>query len=77
MLKGYHEVTLIGLILVILGFILILLPFLSKFLPSIERIPSIIWWSYKRDNFYFATSPILIIISTISLILFIFSRYIR
>ena len=77
MLKDYHGVTLIGLILVILGFFLILLPVLSKFLPPIERIPSIIWWSYKKNNFYFATSPILILISIASLIFFIFSRYIR
>jgi hypothetical protein len=75
--KKYEGFTILGLILIVLGLIMIVLPFISKLFPSFERIPSIIWWTYRSDNFYFATSPILIIVSVASLLLFIFGRYLR
>ncbi|MGQ9543250.1 MAG: hypothetical protein ACUVTM_04060 [Candidatus Bathyarchaeia archaeon] len=74
--EGYEGFIIIGLILILVGFILIMFPFISKLVPTV-KIPSIIWWTYRTDNFYFATSPILIIISVISLLLFILQRSFR
>jgi hypothetical protein len=75
--EEYEGFMIIGLILIFLGFLFIMLPFISRILPSLGKIPSILWWTYRSDNFYFATSPILIIISIASLLIFIFSRYLR
>ena len=75
--EEYGAFTLLGLLLILLGFLLIMMPFVSRFFPSLEKIPPIIWWTYRSDHFYFATSPILIIISIVSLMLFILGRYLR
>jgi len=75
--ENYEGFVIIGLILILLGFILIMFPFISRLIPSLGRVPSIIWWTYRSDGFHFATSPILIIISILSLLFFIFSRYFR
>ncbi len=75
--EEYEGFMIIGLILILLGFLFIMLPFVSRILPSLGKVPSILWWTYRSDNFYFATSPILIVISIISLLVFIFSRYLR
>ncbi len=64
----------LGVMLLLLGVILIAIPFLAKVVPSLDKIPPIILWVYKKDGFYFATSPILIIISLISIILFLLRR---
>lgn len=65
----YRSFTTLGLLLIVSGLFLVLLPFLTRHLPSLEKLPWIILWVYRRDGFYFATSPLLIIISLISLIL--------
>jgi hypothetical protein len=61
----------IGWMLILLGVIFVTLPYLTKIFPSIEKIPWYIVWVYKKDGFYFATSPILIFISLLSFILHI------
>ena len=66
---------LLGVIFIILGLILIAFPFLSKLLPTIEKIPSIIVYVYKKGNFSFVTSPILIIISITSILWYIISQH--
>lgn len=60
----------LGIFFIALGIIFILVPLLIKFIPSIsiEKIPWIILWIYRKDGFIFATSPILIIIGIIYLI---------
>lgn len=61
----------LGLLFLVLGVIFLAVPFLSKLVPSIEKLPPILFWVYKKDGFYFATSPILIIISVISVLLYL------
>ncbi|MBC7127047.1 MAG: hypothetical protein H5T32_02355 [Candidatus Methanosuratus sp.] len=61
----------LGILLLILGAILFLLPMLLERLPSLERIPWILLYVYKSDGFVFVTSPILIILSLISFLLYI------
>jgi hypothetical protein len=43
-------------------------------LPSLESVPWILLYVYRRDGFVFVTSPILIIISVLSLLWWILTR---
>ena len=70
----YRPFTVLGLLLIVCGFILVALPLIARNLPSMERLPWILIWVYRRDGFYFVTSPLLIIISIVSLVLHLFSR---
>ncbi len=67
----YRPFTILGLILMLLGAIFLLLPLILRYIPQIERVPSIIVYIYRRGNFVFVTSPILIIISLISLLYYL------
>ena len=70
----YRPFTVLGLLLIVCGFILVALPFIARHLPSLERLPWFIVWVYRRDGFYFITSPLLIVISLVSLILHLLGR---
>jgi hypothetical protein len=65
---------LIGIVFVLIGIAFFLIPVLAKSgLLSGVKIPWIILYVYNNNGFYFATSPLLIIISVASL-LFAFIR---
>ena len=66
--------TLLGLLLIAIGIVLVVLPLVAKHIPNVEDIPWIVLWVYRSDGFVFATSPILIIVSAISLILHLAAR---
>jgi len=66
--------TLLGLLLILSGVVLVALPFVARHLPSLEKLPWILVWVYRRDGFYFITSPLLIIISLVSLVLHLLGR---
>jgi hypothetical protein len=68
-LESYQPFTLIGIIFIVAGILLVILPLIAQHIPSLEKIPWIIIWTYKSDNFVFVTSPILIIITAASFIL--------
>jgi hypothetical protein len=70
----WRPFTTLGLLLIVSGLVLVLLPFLARSLPSIDRVPWILIWVYRRDGFYFATSPLLIIISLFSLLARMYGR---
>lgn len=59
-----------GIFFILLGLILFLIPLLIKINPVLdfEKIPWLILYVYNTDNFIFATSPILIILSLISIV---------
>ena len=63
----YTPFTSMGWILILLGAIFVALPYITQLVPSIERIPWFILYVYRRDGFYFATSPLLIVLSLLSL----------
>ena len=75
--EDFSAFTMLGLVLILLGFLLVMFPFIARQIPSLGKLPPIIWWTYRTDNFYFATSPILIIVSIVSLLLFVLGRYFR
>ena len=68
-MKIYETTTILGMILIISGILLLLLPVIAEHIPNLDKIPWILLWTYKTDNFVFITSPLLIIITIISLIL--------
>ncbi len=70
----YRPFTALGLLLIVSGLVLVLLPFIARHLPSLDRLPWIIVWVYRRDGFYFVTSPLLIIISLVSIVMNFFGR---
>ena len=65
---NYQPFTTLGLILIVSGLLLVLLPFLARYLPSLDLVPWLLIWVYRRDGFIFVTSPLLILLSLLSLI---------
>lgn len=59
--------TVIGIILILLGAIFVLFPVIEQHV-GLEEIPSWLIYVYQGNGFYFATSPILIVISALFLI---------
>lgn len=55
----------IGVIFILIGIAFILVPLIIKLIPTVDikRIPWILLYVYRRDGIFFATSPILILIS--------------
>jgi hypothetical protein len=51
-----------GLLLVLVGVLLIVVPLLIRHLPDLERLPWFILYIYRADGFFFATSPILLVV---------------
>jgi hypothetical protein len=43
-------------------------------MPSLKSVPWIVFYVFRRDGFVFVTSPILIIISILSLLWWIMTR---
>ena len=71
---SYPPFTALGFILIVSGLILVLLPFLARFLPSLDQVPWFIIWVYRRDGFTFMTSPLLIVLSLLSLLVQLYGR---
>jgi flagellar biogenesis protein FliO len=72
----YHMFTWLGSILIVVGILFVLIPYLMRYVPAIEKLPPILVYIYRRDSFFIATSPILIIISVIAVIAYLLSRYV-
>jgi len=70
----FRLLQVLGIMLMILGALLFIAPLLLERIPSLERIPWIILYVYRRDGFVFVTSPILIIISVLSLLWGVLTR---
>jgi ribose/xylose/arabinose/galactoside ABC-type transport system permease subunit len=67
-------IQVLGIMLIILGVLLFIAPLLLEKVPSLESIPWIILYVYRRNGFVFVTSPLLIIISILSLLWWILTR---
>jgi hypothetical protein len=70
----YRPFVIMGLMLILFGILLVLLPLIAKYAPTLERLPPFLVYIYHRDGFYFATSPLLILISLILIFAYILSR---
>lgn len=70
----YRSLTAMGVILIASGIVLVALPILARHVPSLDKLPWFILWVYRKNGFYFATSPLLIIVSLVSLLLNLLNR---
>lgn len=70
----YRPFTMMGLILILSGLVLVLLPIVARHIPSLDRLPWVLVWVYRKDGFYFVTSPLLIIISLVSIIVNLYGK---
>jgi len=70
----YRPFTTLGLVLITCGLILVALPFVMRSMPSLKKVPWIILWVYRGDGFFFATSPLLIMISAVSLLISLYGK---
>lgn len=68
-MEEYGPYTALGWMLILLGALFVALPYLSRLAPGVERLPWYIVYVYRSDGFTFATSPILILLSLLSLAL--------
>ena len=64
----------LGIMLMVLGALLFVVPLVLERMPSLESVPWILLYIFRRDGFVFVTSPILIIISILSLLWWILTR---
>ncbi len=71
---NYQPFTTLGLILIVSGLLLVLLPFQARYLPSLDQLPWLLIWVYRRDGFCLVTSPLLILLSLLSLIAQLYGR---
>jgi hypothetical protein len=67
-MDDYRPFAAMGWILILLGVLFVALPYLARLVPSVERLPWYIVYVYRSDGFVFATSPLLILLSVISLL---------
>jgi hypothetical protein len=68
-----HPFTWLGVFLILLGVALVLIPVLGQYV-DLSKVPSWLIYVYRSNGFYFVTSPLLILLSVISLIVFILRR---
>ncbi len=72
--KMFPFIQVVGILLMILGILLFIMPVILEKMPSLENIPWIILYVYRHDGFVLVTSPILIIFSILSLLLWLLTR---
>ena len=72
--EWFHSFTWLGVIMILLGVLFVLAPYLARYVPEIEKLPPLLIYVYRRNGFYFATSPILLAISILWLIVSLLSR---
>ena len=71
---GDRSFTILGIILILMGIILVALHLINRYIPNLEKLPWILIWVYRSDGFVFVTSPILIIVTIVSLLIQLLSR---
>jgi hypothetical protein len=79
MFEWRNPFTVLGFFLIVIGVLLLAVPYVVKHLPTLERLEQIPWillYVYRKDDFYFMTSPILLIVGVVYL-LWLFIRWIR
>ncbi len=67
--EAFHLFQVLGILLIILGAMLFLVPTLLKRIPSLEKIPWILLYIYRKDTVLFVTSPILLLLALLSLLI--------
>jgi len=68
-----EPLTWLGIALILIGAALVLLPVVGKYV-DLSQIPSWLIYVYHSDGFYFVTSPLLLLLSLVSFIVFLLKR---
>ncbi|KUO42503.1 MAG: hypothetical protein APZ16_04220 [Candidatus Hadarchaeum yellowstonense] len=63
----------LGIAFILIGIALVLIPVIGNYV-DLSRVPWWIIYVYRSDGFVFVTSPILLILSAVSIIIAILSR---
>ncbi|MER3601866.1 MAG: hypothetical protein C4339_04005 [Nitrososphaerota archaeon] len=73
-----YALLVLGALLMLLGALLIATALLARAWPALvgflQRLPPYILWTYSSDGFTFATSPLLILLSVLALIIYLLRR---
>jgi hypothetical protein len=59
--------------LILVGVALVLLPVIGKYV-DFSQVPSWLIYIYHSDGFYFVTSPFLILLSLVALVVYLLTR---
>lgn len=68
-----HQLTWLGVALILVGVALVLLPILGKYI-DLSQVPSWLIYIYHSNGFYFVTSPLLLVLSIAAFIAYILTR---
>ncbi|MEW6222355.1 MAG: hypothetical protein AB1476_03425 [Candidatus Hadarchaeota archaeon] len=68
-----EQLTWLGIALMLIGAALVVLPIIGKYV-DFSQVPSWLIYIYHSDGFYFATSPLLLALSILSVIIFLLRR---
>ncbi|MFN4133431.1 MAG: hypothetical protein ACK4GQ_03580 [Candidatus Hadarchaeales archaeon] len=68
-----HPFTWVGIALILAGVAFVVIPILGKYI-DVSSIPAWLIYVYHSDGFYFVTSPLLIVLSLLSLIFYLMYR---
>lgn len=72
-MKVTHPLTILGIALILIGVAFVLLPIIGKYF-DLSKVPSWLIYVYHSDGFYFVTSPLLIAVSLVMLIIYLLTR---
>lgn len=70
----YGPIAWLAMALIAIGAALLLIPYLAERMPGLEELPPILVYVYRRDGFYLATSPILVVISLLAFLAILWAR---
>lgn len=73
MVVATNTIMLVGIAFILLGIALVLIPVIGNYL-ELSKVPWWIIYIYRSNGFVFVTSPILLIISIISIIVAILTK---
>lgn len=68
-----EPLTWLGIALILIGAALVLLPIVGKYF-DLSQVPSWLIYVYHSDGFYFVTSPLLLLLSLVSFLVFLLRR---
>ncbi|MGQ9787880.1 MAG: hypothetical protein ACUVQM_00990 [Candidatus Hadarchaeaceae archaeon] len=68
-----NAITLLGIAFILIGIALVLIPVIGNYI-DLSKVPWWIIYVYRSNGFVFVTSPVLLIISAISIIAAILTR---
>lgn len=72
-MEAVHPFFILGMFLILLGVALVLLPIIGRYV-DLSGIPPWLIYVYRSDGFCFVTSPLLIVISLISVLIYLLMR---